>query len=162
MDDASRYLIHHELLSEKTSESAGHALERALQHNPRPCIMASDNGEEFLGKGFKSVLDRYRIEPWHTKRCTPQQNGKIERFWRNIEDGRHGRCDQVQIQRIIDEYNNRWKHRALGCTLAEARQRLRYWQQCQPDPIIWNILLWGTNTPELMDDVLTNPPDRAT
>jgi transposase InsO family protein len=161
IDDASRYLIHHELLSEKTSESAGQALERALQHNPHPCIMASDNGGEFLGRGFKSVLDRYHIEPWHTKPYTPQQNGKMERFWRNIQDGRHGRCDQGQIQRIIDEYNNHWKHRALGCTPAEARQRLLYWQDCEIDPIIWNNLLWGTNTPELMDDVGTDPPARA-
>jgi hypothetical protein len=32
-------------VSEKISESAGQALERALQHYPPPCISASDNGE---------------------------------------------------------------------------------------------------------------------
>jgi hypothetical protein len=55
------------------------------------------------------------------------------------------------MQRIIDEYNNNWKHRALGCTPLEARQKLPYPQDYRLDPNIWH-LLWATRTPEWMDD----------
>jgi hypothetical protein len=34
----------------------------------------------------------------------------------------------------------------------EARQKLPYWQACELDPNVWNNHLWGTSTPEWMDD----------
>jgi hypothetical protein len=58
----------------------------------------------------------------------------------------------ISIQRIISEYNNNWKPRALGCKPVEARQKLPYWQDRELDPNVWNNILWRTSTPEWMDE----------
>lgn len=52
----------------------------------------SDNGAEFSsrsrfkGHPFEKMLDFLNINHIYTKPCTPKTNGKIERFWRTIED----------------------------------------------------------------------------
>jgi hypothetical protein len=65
---------------------------------------------------------------------------------------RHGLCDPASIQRIIDEDNNKWKHRALGCTPVEAKQKLPDGQDWELDRNVWHHLLWATSTPEWLDD----------
>jgi transposase InsO family protein len=51
----------------------------------------SDNGAEFAAKAnpshpFEKMLSFYSIKHRYTKPCSPQTNGKIERFWRTIEE----------------------------------------------------------------------------
>jgi transposase InsO family protein len=51
----------------------------------------SDNGVEFSSKNnpshpFEKLLCFYSIKHIYTKPCRPQTNGKIERFWRTVED----------------------------------------------------------------------------
>ena len=51
----------------------------------------SDNGSEFASRNnpqhpFEKTLDFYGIKHRYTKPCSPQTNGKIERFWRTIEE----------------------------------------------------------------------------
>jgi transposase InsO family protein len=52
----------------------------------------SDNGSEFSsrnnieGHPFEKMLDFLQIKHIYTKPCTPKTNGKIERFWRTLED----------------------------------------------------------------------------
>jgi hypothetical protein len=65
---------------------------------------------------------------------------------------RHSLCHPELIQSIIDEHNNNWKHRPLGCKPANPGQKLLYWQDCELDPNVWHNLLWATITPEWMDD----------
>jgi transposase InsO family protein len=53
--------------------------------------MMSDNGSEFASKNndehpFEKMLKFYDIKHRYTKPCSPQTNGKIERFWKTIED----------------------------------------------------------------------------
>jgi len=53
--------------------------------------MMSDNGSEFSSKNneehpFEKMLKFYDIKHRYTKPCSPQTNGKIERFWKTIED----------------------------------------------------------------------------
>jgi IS30 family transposase len=53
--------------------------------------MMSDNGSEFASRNnpdhpFERMLSFYEIKHRYTKPCTPQTNGKIERFWRTIEE----------------------------------------------------------------------------
>jgi transposase InsO family protein len=53
--------------------------------------MMSDNGSEFASKNnpehpFEKMLSFYGIKHHYTKPCSPQTNGKIERFWKTIED----------------------------------------------------------------------------
>ena len=52
----------------------------------------SDNGAEFSSRGdkkghpFEKMLTFYDIKHIYTKPCRPQTNGKIERFWKTLED----------------------------------------------------------------------------
>jgi transposase InsO family protein len=51
----------------------------------------SDNGSEFASKNnpshpFEKLLSVYNIKHRYTKPCSPHTNGKIERFWRTIEE----------------------------------------------------------------------------
>ncbi len=54
--------------------------------------MMSDNGAEFSsrnnvdGHPFEKMLKFLEIKHIYTKPCTPKTNGKIERFWRTLED----------------------------------------------------------------------------
>lgn len=54
--------------------------------------MMSDNGAEFSsrnnlnGHPFERMLSFLNIKHIYTKPCTPKTNGKIERFWRTLED----------------------------------------------------------------------------
>ena len=53
--------------------------------------MLSDNGQEFCGKNntehpFEQMLRFYNIKHRYTKPFSPQTNGKIERFWKTIEE----------------------------------------------------------------------------
>lgn len=53
--------------------------------------MMSDNGQEFSSRNneshpFEKMLNFYDIKHIYTKPCKPQTNGKIERFWRTLED----------------------------------------------------------------------------
>ena len=54
--------------------------------------MMSDNGSEFSsrnninGHPFEKMLKFLSINHIYTKPCTPKTNGKIERFWRTLED----------------------------------------------------------------------------
>lgn len=51
----------------------------------------SDNGAEFASKNnsehpFEKTLSFYGIKHVYTKPCSPKTNGKIERFWKTIEE----------------------------------------------------------------------------
>lgn len=53
--------------------------------------MMSDNGSEFSSRNnpehpFEKMLAFYGIKHRYTKPCSPQTNGKIERFWKTLED----------------------------------------------------------------------------
>lgn len=55
--------------------------------------MMSDNGSEFSSRGgdkenhpFEKMLKFFSIKHVYTKPCSPKTNGKIERFWKTIED----------------------------------------------------------------------------
>ncbi|MGV2433253.1 MAG UNVERIFIED_CONTAM: integrase core domain-containing protein [Rickettsiaceae bacterium] len=54
--------------------------------------MMSDNGSEFSsrnnvsGHPFEKMLGFLKIKHVYTKPCSPKTNGKIERFWRTLEE----------------------------------------------------------------------------
>jgi len=61
------------------------------QYNIQFRSMMSDNGQEFSSPKnpshpFEKMLTFYDIKHIYTKPCRPQTNGKIERFWRTLEE----------------------------------------------------------------------------
>jgi transposase InsO family protein len=121
IDDASRFIIQHRLLSDKKSATCARVLAEAFRSAAPPCVLGSDNGGEFIGDAFSSVLAEFGVFHWRTQPHTPEQNGKMERFWRTLENAREGRFSEQLIADIVHEYNNKWIHRSLRRTPAAAR-----------------------------------------
>ncbi|KAH0787715.1 IS3 family transposase [Histomonas meleagridis] len=116
IDDRSRFLIYYEVLSSKTSEACATALIKALGSVVhRPKMLTIDNGGEFTGNPFQFILQLYGIEDYRTHPYTPEENGKIERFWLTIEraKGPNVAWSIPKINSIIHEYNYFWTHRSL-------------------------------------------------
>lgn len=130
IDDRSRFLLYFEILSNKTSEACSQALIRALGHvSFFPKMLTIDNGGEFTGNPFQTVLQVCGIEDYRTHPYTPEENGKIERFWLTIEraKGPQTPWSVQKIKDIINEYNNFWSHRSLKMLTLKATTPYEAW-----------------------------------
>jgi transposase InsO family protein len=116
LDDRSRLIVYYEVLPDKTMHSTAQALRCALNENPKPYKLTSDNGTEFTGHDFQEVLQEAEIIHWRTIPYTPEQNGKIERFWGTIEGSL---ASYEELDEAVLNYNYNWPHSALteltGC-----------------------------------------------
>jgi transposase InsO family protein len=121
IDDASRFIIQHRLRSDKQSATCARVLAEAFQTAVPPCVLGSDNGGEFIGDTFSSVLAEFGVFYWWTQPHTPEQNGKMERFWRTLQNARNGQISEQLIGDIVRECNNWWIHRSLRRTPTAAR-----------------------------------------
>jgi transposase InsO family protein len=112
LDDLTRMILHYEILEDKTMVSTAAALRRALglKDVVIPYQITIDNGGEFTGADFQAVLAEFGIEDWRTKPYTPQQNGKIERWWGTLEKGI---IDRETVEEFIKNYNNVWWHNGI-------------------------------------------------
>ena len=115
IDDCSKYVVYWEVIDEKTSIASALALAHALEKVPKPKMITIDNGGEFIGKEFQDVMNEKSIECFRTHPYTPEENGKVERFWLTLERARNeGRqLDECYINAIINEYNDVWEHSGL-------------------------------------------------
>lgn len=84
----------------------------------------TDNGSEFK-KSYQTILDSLNIKNTHTKPYRPQTNGKMERFWRTIED----ELLKEQVYKSKDEL----KEEILNYMIYY--NHLRYHQAIQRKPI---------------------------
>jgi hypothetical protein len=104
LDDASRFIVGWRILVRKKAAATALCLQSTLLKTKpvKPFVLWSDNGTEFQGV-FKRFLRSERIRHRKTKPHNPQQNGKIERFWRNIKKPKNER----HISFMIRQYNQR-------------------------------------------------------
>jgi transposase InsO family protein len=128
LDDASRFIMHYRLIFDKTAETCAGVLLEALELWGPACVLGSDNGGEFVGDRFVEILAERCIRQWRTKPYTPQQNGKMERFWGTIEGCPAGKCDEDLIRRIVRHYNTKWVHKTIRMTPERAREVGTNWQ----------------------------------
>ena len=129
IDDCTRYIVHWEVIDAKTSLASAQALIHALVKTKKPMMITIDNGGEFIGKEFQRVMTEQSIEHFRTHPYTPEENGKVERFWLTLERARNeGRqLDNQYIQDIINEYNNVWEHSSLRKQLGKSSTPLNAW-----------------------------------
>lgn len=106
IDDKSRYVVHAEIVPNKHSATIAQALDHAVvaAQAKTPAWLTSDNGGEFVGNPFQRTLAKYNIKHFRTQPRTPQQNGKIESWWRNYTS-RVTAEQKPTLQAVIDGFN---------------------------------------------------------
>jgi len=127
LEDAySRFLLRAEALVDPTGENVERVLDGAFQEFGLPDAIRSDNGPPFASTGagrltqlsvwwLKLGLRLERIEPGK-----PQQNGRLERFHRTLEEvvgspAKDARAQQRPLDYWRQDYNEVRPHEALGC-----------------------------------------------
>jgi putative transposase len=86
LDDRSRLCCHAQwYLGEERPEIFVHGLSQALQKRGLPRAILSDNGGAMLAAEVEEGLLRLSIEHHTTLGETPEQNGKQEVFWAQVE-----------------------------------------------------------------------------
>ena len=91
-------------------KATARALRKALKYNSKPNEIVIDNGKEFIGKDFQNVLRKKTIKDYRIHVGQPEENGKIERFWKTLENTLINRS---QLDEFVQEYNTVWNHRGL-------------------------------------------------
>jgi putative transposase len=128
LDEYSRYIVHHELLSSMDGHSVSLAAQAAIETLPRdedgairekPAIR-SDNGSCYILREFGGVLDEYGLHHRRIKPHCPEENGTMERANRTLEESlageemNHFLEGKVVLARMVRWYNEERLHSALG------------------------------------------------
>lgn len=85
VDDHSRLCCHIQWYLDETAETLIHGLCQAFQKRGLPRAVLSDNGAPMVAAETKEGLERLSITHFTTLPQTPEQNGKQERFWGQVE-----------------------------------------------------------------------------
>jgi transposase InsO family protein len=88
LDDPSRFIMHYHPMPGKRSDTCAAVLAEAFEMWAVPCVLGSDNGGEFTGAAFASILQQYGVSHWRTGPARRKQNGKMERFSGSLESAR--------------------------------------------------------------------------
>jgi len=126
LDDASRFTVGYGLFNEATSDHAVEVLDRAIREYGKPASILTDRGSQFYAvecdeklKGI-TVFEKYLIEQGVRQILGrvqhPQTNGKIERFYRTIEEKIH-RFNS--LNELIQWYNMKRPHMSLNLKILE-------------------------------------------
>lgn len=85
LDDRSRLCCHLQWYLEQTAETFCHGLSQAIQKRGLPWALLTDNGSPMTAAETTEGLERLGILPYTTLPYTPEQNGKQESFWGQVE-----------------------------------------------------------------------------
>ena len=124
IDEYSRYIVHHALLTTMDADSvsleAQAAIEILRKDSTEEPEIQSDNGSSFIAKEFKAVLRENHLSQKLIKPHTPEQNGIVERANKTMRESlvpvilTDYEQAKSEIAKIIDYYNNRRKHSSLN------------------------------------------------
>ncbi len=126
LDDASRYITGYGLFKEATSEHSVEVLKKAVTDHGKPVSILTDRGTQFYAveanermKGltaFEKHLIEKEIRQILARVHHPQTNGKIERFFRTVEE----KLDRFKsIDELIEWYNMKRPHMSLNLEIIE-------------------------------------------
>jgi transposase InsO family protein len=85
LDDRSRLCCHLQWYTDETAESLVHGLSQAFHKRGLPRALLTDNGAAMLAAETTEGLERLGIIHHTTLPYSPEQNGKQESFWGQIE-----------------------------------------------------------------------------
>jgi transposase InsO family protein len=101
IDDHTRFVAHAQWYACENTQAVVHGFMQAVQRAALPRVLLSDNGKPFVAAEFTQGLARLGVMTQRTLSYSPQQNGKIEVLWAQVE----GRLmAQLVHQRDLDLY----------------------------------------------------------
>jgi hypothetical protein len=124
MDDHSRLCCHLQWYLDETAEALIHGFCQALQKRGLPRALLTDNGSAMLAAETTEGLERLGITHHTTLPATPEQNGKQESFWGQIEGRLLPMLEGEPVltlellnaatQAWVEQEYHRAKHREIG------------------------------------------------
>ncbi len=85
IDDHSRLICHAQWYFTETTRDLVHGFSQALMRRGLPRLLMTDNGSAMTSAEFTEGLGRLGIKHATTLAYSPNQNGKIESYWGQIE-----------------------------------------------------------------------------
>ena len=85
LDDRSRLCCHAQWYLDETAEALVHALSQAFQKRGLPRALLTDNGSAMTAAETTEGLERLGVVHHTTLPYSPEQNGKQESFWGQVE-----------------------------------------------------------------------------
>ena len=124
IDEYSRYIVHHALLTSMDADSVSLEAQAAIDMLRRDSlaepIIQSDNGSAFIAVEFKLVLRENRMTHRLIRPHTPEQNAIVERANKTMREELvpvilmdYGQATS-EIARIVRHYNNGRRHSSLN------------------------------------------------
>ena len=123
IDECSRYIVHHALLTSMDADSVSLEAQAAIDILRRDSlavpVIQSDNGSSYIAMEFKLVMRENHLTQKLIRPHTPEQNGIVERANKTMReelvpvilmDYEQARSE---ISRIIKHYNNERMHSSL-------------------------------------------------
>jgi putative transposase len=124
IDEYSRYIVHHSLLTAMDADSvsleAQTAIDKLRKDSIAETVIQSDNGSSFIAMEFRIVLRENHLTQKLIRPHIPEQNGIVERANKTMreslvtviltdyEQARH------ELFKIVEYYNNRRRHSSLN------------------------------------------------
>ena len=128
MDEYSRYIVHHEVLTNMGGKTVSLAAQAAIETLPRGADglplakpeIQSDNGSSYIAREFLQVLKEHGLGHHRIKPHCPEENGVMERAYRTLREALEGEelpnvleAERV-LARVVRWYNEQRLHSALG------------------------------------------------
>ena len=123
IDEYSRYIVHHALLTSMDADSvlleAQSAIDRLRRDSLAEPIIQSDNGSAFIAMEFKLVMKENRMTHKLIRPHTPEQNAIVERANKTMREElvpmilMDYEKAKSEISRIVYRYNNERRHSSL-------------------------------------------------
>ena len=128
IDEYSRYIVHHELLTGMDGVTLSLSAQRALETLPRTARgelavkpeIRSDNGSGYISKEFHGLLEYHGLTHYKITPHCPEENGIMERANRTlrealeeVEPGNRFEAEDA-LRRIVEHYNTERLHSSLG------------------------------------------------
>ena len=129
IDDHSRLVCHLQWYRDESAEALVHGFKQAIAKRGLPRSVMSDNGAAMTSAEFTTGLERLGIVHDTTLPYSPQQNGKQESFWGNVE-GRllamlegQGELTLARLNELsqvwVEGDYHRARHSEIGCSPLE-------------------------------------------